>query len=56
MGEVPYAGHQYVIADYEHGPRGPAPTLGQHTFDVLTYLLGMDADDVAEVAISGALG
>ncbi len=56
MGEVPYAGHQYRIDGYEHGPRGPGPLLGQHTFDVLSDLLGMDADEIAEIAISGALG
>ncbi len=56
MGRVPYAGHQYKVAGYDHGPRTPAPTLGQHTFDVLTDVLGLDADEVAEIAITGALG
>ncbi|MDG2113267.1 MAG: CoA transferase, partial [Actinomycetota bacterium] len=56
MGEVPYAGHQYRIDGYDHGPRFAAPTLGQHTFDVLTDLLEMDPDEIAEVAVSGALG
>ena len=56
MGRVPYAGHQYSIDDYDHGPRSAAPLLGEHTFDVLAELLGLDAEEIAEIAISGALG
>ena len=56
MGRVPYAGHQYSIENYDHGPRSAAPLLGEHTFDVLAELLGLDADKIAEIAISGALG
>ena len=56
MGRVPYAGHQYSVAGYDHGPRTPAPTLGQHTFDVLADVLGLGVDEIAEIAISGALG
>ena len=56
MGRVPYAGHQYSIDNYDHGPRSAAPLLGEHTFDVLAALLGLDADEIAEIAISGALG
>ena len=41
---------------YDHGPRSAAPMLGQHTFDVLADLLGLDTDEIAEIAISGALG
>ena len=33
----------------------PAPTLGQHTFEVLTELLGYDADAIAELASAEAL-
>ena len=56
MGTVPYAGHQYRIAGYDSGPRSAAPVIGQHTFEVLTDLLGFDADEIAEVAAAGALG
>ena len=56
MGRVPYAGHQYSIENYDHGPRSAAPLLGEHTFDVLTELLGLDANEIADIAISGALG
>lgn len=56
MDVVPYAGHQYQIANYDHGPRAAAPTLGQHTHHVLTELLKLSDDEVAQLAISGALG
>lgn len=56
MGRVPYAGHQYSVDGYDHGPRHAAPLLGQHTFDVLSDFLGMDPDEIAEAAIAGALG
>jgi|TARA_B100000959_G_scaffold286373_1_gene364738 crotonobetainyl-CoA:carnitine CoA-transferase CaiB-like acyl-CoA transferase len=32
-----------------------APTLGQHTFDVLEQVLGYDADQIAELAVAGVL-
>ena len=54
-GTMPYAGHQYRIDGYDHGPRAAAPALGQHTFEVLTDLLGFDADEIAEIAATGAL-
>ena len=55
VGPTPYAGHQYRIRNYDHGPRTAAPCLGEHTFEVLTELLGLDPDEVAAVAASGAL-
>ena len=56
MGTVPYSGHQYKIAGYDHGPRHAAPMIGQHTFDVLSGELGLTDDEIAEAAASGALG
>ncbi len=55
MGRVPYAGHQYRISDYDNGPRGPAPQLGEHSFQVLTELLGMSDDEVGQAFASGAI-
>ena len=55
VGVVPYAGHQYRFRDYDNGPRFAAPGLGEHTYEVLTELLGMDADEIAEIAAAGAL-
>jgi crotonobetainyl-CoA:carnitine CoA-transferase CaiB-like acyl-CoA transferase len=56
MGEVPYEGHQYMISGYDNGPRMPAPCLGEHTFEVLTNVLGMSVDEATEILISGACG
>ncbi len=55
MGRVPYAGHQYRISDYDNGPRGPAPQLGEHSFQVLTDFLGMSDDEVGQAFASGAI-
>ncbi len=67
VGPIPYAGHQYRISGYPtlhrddghqgsfNGPRSAAPMLGEHTFDILTELLGFNLDEVAEIAASGAL-
>ena len=54
-GPTPYAGHQYRIEGYDHGPRWAAPALGEHTFEVLTDVLGYDEDEVAEIAATGCL-
>jgi len=56
MGEVPYEGHAYKIAGYDNGPRFPAPCLGEHTYQVLSELLGLSDDEVAEAMGSGACG
>ena len=56
MGDVPYEGHQYNILGYDNGPRFPAPCLGEHTYQVLTDVLGLDDDEVARVLASGACG
>ena len=55
MGAVAYAGHQYRISGYNNGPRGPAPLLGEHSFEVLTNLLGLSEEEVSEVFASGAI-
>jgi benzylsuccinate CoA-transferase BbsF subunit len=56
MGEVPYEGHQYLIAGYDNGPLAPAPCLGEHTFEVLNEILGLDVDEVGRILASGACG
>jgi len=54
MGHIPYAGHQYRIHGYDHGPRWRAPCLGEHTFEVCTELLGMTDEEVGNAAAGGA--
>jgi len=56
MGITPYAGHAYRIAGYANGPRSPAPTLGEHTYQILSEFLGFDDERVAEAYASGAVG
>jgi len=56
MGRIPYAGHPYRIRGYDNGPRGPAPTLGQHSFEILSEFLGLDDEAVAAAYASGAIG
>jgi crotonobetainyl-CoA:carnitine CoA-transferase CaiB-like acyl-CoA transferase len=56
MGLVPYEGHAYQIAGYDHGPRFSAPCLGEHTYQVLQEVLGLDDDEIARVMGSGACG
>jgi crotonobetainyl-CoA:carnitine CoA-transferase CaiB-like acyl-CoA transferase len=36
--------------------RTPAPTLGQHTDDVLAHYLGLAANDIADLRQAGAIG
>ena len=56
MGEIPYEGHQYSISGYDNGPRFPAPCLGEHSYEVLTTILGLGDDVAAAVLASGACG
>lgn len=55
MGHIPYAGHPYRISGYDNAPRGPAPTLGQHSFEVLSEFLGFDDEQIAQAYASGAV-
>lgn len=55
MGNIPYAGHQYRISNYDNGPRKPAPMLGEHSFEVLSEFLGFSDEEVAEAFASGAI-
>jgi benzylsuccinate CoA-transferase BbsF subunit len=55
MGEVPYEGHQFRISGHDNGPLAPAPCLGEHSIQVLQEILGMDDEELARIAASGAL-
>jgi crotonobetainyl-CoA:carnitine CoA-transferase CaiB-like acyl-CoA transferase len=55
MGHTPYAGHQYRISDYDNGPRGPAPCIGEQSFEVLSEVLGLSDEEIAEAYASGAI-
>lgn len=55
MGHIPYAGHQWRIAGYDSGPRAPAPCLGEHSYEVLTEIIGLDGDAVAAAYEEGLI-
>lgn len=46
-GEVPYSGLQANLSVTQGRITGPAPCLGQHTWEVLDEVLGMDGDEIA---------
>ncbi|MFV0524433.1 MAG: CoA transferase [Acidimicrobiales bacterium] len=55
VGPVPYAGHQYRLGDTGNGPRTASPCLGEHTWEVLTGILGLSDDEAAAIAATGVL-
>ena len=55
MGRGPYAGHQFRIRGYDSGPRFAAPVLGQHSFEVMSELLGIPDEEVGELMASGII-
>ena len=56
MGKIPYAGHQYTISGYDNGPRSQAPCIGEHSFEVLSSVLGLSDEEIGEAYASGAIG
>ncbi|MBW2387952.1 MAG: CoA transferase [Deltaproteobacteria bacterium] len=55
IGNSPYAGHQFRIRGYDSGPRSAAPTIGQHSFEVMGELLGLRDDEIADLYAAGAI-
>ena len=55
IGNAPYAGHQFRIRDYDAGPRTAAPMIGQHSFEVMSELLGLDDVEIGELYAAGAI-
>lgn len=55
MGSMPYSGHAYRVSGYDNGPRSAAPTLGAHSFEVLTGTLGFTDEAAAELVAAGAV-
>ena len=55
VGQMSHVGIPWLLTDGTNGVRTPAPTLGQHTHEVLTDLLGLNPAEVAELEAAGAL-
>jgi crotonobetainyl-CoA:carnitine CoA-transferase CaiB-like acyl-CoA transferase len=55
MGTVPYTGTQFRIAGYESGPYACAPMFGEHNYQVLTEIVGLSEDEVAELISQSAV-
>ncbi|NKC00739.1 MAG: hypothetical protein GKR90_19900 [Pseudomonadales bacterium] len=55
MGHIPYAGHQYRISSYDNSPQGPAPCLGQHSFEVLSEIVKLPDDEIAAAYAAGII-
>ncbi len=55
VGQMSHVGIPWLLSDGTNGVRSPAPTLGQHTHEVLTGLLGLNPDEIAALEAAGAL-
>jgi benzylsuccinate CoA-transferase BbsF subunit len=55
IGLSPYSGHQFRIRGYDSGPRTPAPMIGEHSYEVLGEILGLDDERIAELFADGAI-
>ena len=56
MGPTPYDGPATIYSRTPQRLRSPAPCLGEHNERVLAALLGMAADEIAELRSAGAFG
>ena len=50
-----YDGAVTLFSDNPAKPTHAGPVIGEHTFQVMTEILGYSEDEVAEIAASGAL-
>ena len=55
LGRIPIEASRFVLSRTPAPPIQAAPTLGQHTFEILTEILGYDTDRVAELAAAEVL-
>jgi crotonobetainyl-CoA:carnitine CoA-transferase CaiB-like acyl-CoA transferase len=56
VGQHRYPGWPMRLSGNQGWYRLPAPLLGQHNEEVLTDLLGLDGDDLAELREAGVVG
>ncbi|WP_419842127.1 CaiB/BaiF CoA transferase family protein [Candidatus Poriferisodalis sp.] len=55
VGQMSHVGIPWLLTDGTNGVRAPAPTLGQHTHDVLTEMLGLSPDEIESLEQAGVL-
>jgi crotonobetainyl-CoA:carnitine CoA-transferase CaiB-like acyl-CoA transferase len=55
IGRMLYDGPVTQFSQTPATPTHAGPTIGQHTFEVMTEILGYDAEEVADIAAQGAL-
>jgi crotonobetainyl-CoA:carnitine CoA-transferase CaiB-like acyl-CoA transferase len=55
LGKFETLGTPFKMYGADIGPRGPAPSAGEHTFEVLTQL-GLGDDELARLAEDGVIG
>ena len=55
VGQMSHVGIPWLLTDGTNGVRSPAPTLGQHTHEVLTDVLGLSEAEIAALEAAGAL-
>lgn len=55
LGRIPIEASRFVLSRTPAPPIRPAPTLGQHAFEILTEILGYDTDRVADLAAAEVL-
>jgi crotonobetainyl-CoA:carnitine CoA-transferase CaiB-like acyl-CoA transferase len=55
LGPVPVESSRFRLSRTPGGPSGPGPTIGEHSFQVLEQILGLDGDAIANLVASGAL-
>ncbi len=56
VGPMPLPALPFREPGRERWLRSPAPTLGQHTHEVLGELLGLGADELGELEAEGVIG
>jgi crotonobetainyl-CoA:carnitine CoA-transferase CaiB-like acyl-CoA transferase len=56
VGPVPVEGPRMRLSRTPGRVGNAGPAYGEHTFDILSELLGYDSDRIADVAAAGALG
>ena len=55
VGQMSHVGIPWLLHEGTNGVQTPAPTLGQHTEEVLTDVLGLSEAEISALEAAGAL-